>query len=60
MHSTLQFYRHFFLSISISKLVLKKEFLKTFNSRTHYEKNALDFSQVVIQKTLLRKGEQTN
>ena len=59
MHSKFQFYRQFCLSISISNLVLKKGFLKTVNSQTHSEKNALAFSKVLVQKTLLREGAQT-
>ena len=59
MHSTLQFYRQFCFFIYISNLVLKKGVLKTFNSQTHSVKNDLSFSQLVVQKTLIREGAQT-
>ena len=59
MHSTLQFYRQFCLTVSIHNLVLKQGFLKTFNSQTHSEKNALALLQIVVQKTLLHEVSQT-
>ena len=59
MHSTLQFYRQFCLSVSISNLVLKKGVLKTFNIQTHSEKSALSLLQVVVQETLISEGAQT-
>ena len=58
MHSTLQLYQQFFLSISIYNFVLTKGF-KKINSQTHSEKNSLAFLQGVVRNTLLCEVAQT-
>ena len=55
MHSTLQFYQPFSLSIPISKLGLKRGFWN-LTSHPRSDKKALFFSQIVVKKFMCCKS----